>query len=472
MIVNPYGKEYQASQEGQQYAQQPAGNEPPCPAGQHKNDRNQCIPDAPVNTSDVGRTYQQVAGWDTNKLNDPTRSGPRQGGSSYAKYDFMRTVQNMGTGASPENLAAITNDARLRQLYPNMQVIGRDKIDFGDGNGPIDVLVGSGAAAAGGPAATWGWGAGGGAGQSGAIQSFLSGTSGGTPMTPRPGQANWTPGTFTPSAPPPSYSGWNYSPVQPFAGSPMPTYQAQEEQFGTYSRPGTSAATEGVLGRILSNPAADASIQQKAAQKESILTMADQLRQQALQDAARRGVGGGGNLSARLGDLGSATLGDISRAYRDIDINQAAKARRDELDALSAGMAFDRSRLDEFLGTSDLDLRQRGYNRDDRRFAFGSEADANREAYNRYLSGESLGFERERAQADEGRFGYQAQVQAARDEFDRWAAQQGLGRDAANMAFQQWAAENGLNLDWARFGEGQRQFNRNIEMDLAQFLGA
>ena len=93
-----------------------------------------------VGTVERGRRYQPILGWDTGKLNDPGRTGG-QTGKADAKYDFMRWVQN--TGTTPQQFRGhpelAANDPTLRRLYPNMQAIGKDKIDFGDGHGPIDV---------------------------------------------------------------------------------------------------------------------------------------------------------------------------------------------------------------------------------------------------------------------------------------------------------------------------------------------
>lgn len=97
-----------------------------------------------VGTLEPGRTYNPVEGWDTGKLNDPNRTAGI-GGKADAKYDFMRWVQNTGiTGAQARgNLNRFTDDPNMRALYPNARVVGDDKIDFGDGFGPVDVIRGS-----------------------------------------------------------------------------------------------------------------------------------------------------------------------------------------------------------------------------------------------------------------------------------------------------------------------------------------
>jgi len=90
------------------------------------------------------RAYQPMLGFDYVKLNTLTHTTP--------KYVFARATQDV-------NLAwdRLSRSAGLQQIvdvvkqngYPNATVTGKDSIDFGDGNGSIDVLTSEGA---------WWWG--------------------------------------------------------------------------------------------------------------------------------------------------------------------------------------------------------------------------------------------------------------------------------------------------------------------------
>lgn len=105
------------------------------------------------NKYEQGRTYVQMPGWETNKLNDL--------GHQTTKYDFARAVQTLGIPASQMrgNLQQIADWMKIRG-YPNAKVVGDDKVDFGDGFGPVDVITSGG---------EWWWGSeGGGAGAGGA----------------------------------------------------------------------------------------------------------------------------------------------------------------------------------------------------------------------------------------------------------------------------------------------------------------
>ena len=79
-------------------------------------------------------TYNPMAGWDVGKLNDPSR------GTS-AKYQFGRFVQDQKY--DPIWARSHMNDIAqaFGQKYGmNARGIGDDKIDFGNGWGPIDLL--------------------------------------------------------------------------------------------------------------------------------------------------------------------------------------------------------------------------------------------------------------------------------------------------------------------------------------------
>lgn len=89
-------------------------------------------------------TYNQMPGWNQDKLNDPNKHNP--------KYDWGRVVQQ-----HPDWLTS-TSLPQLVQFF-NMQtggkatVVGGDRVDFADGYGPIDVIQASHTST---PTAWWG----------------------------------------------------------------------------------------------------------------------------------------------------------------------------------------------------------------------------------------------------------------------------------------------------------------------------
>ena len=94
--------------------------------------------------NDTPRTYQGMLGFDYVKLNTPTHTTP--------KYVFARATQDVPLGWD-----RLSRSAGLQQIvdqvkqngYPNATVVSDDTIDFGDGNGVIDVLTSDG---------QWWWG--------------------------------------------------------------------------------------------------------------------------------------------------------------------------------------------------------------------------------------------------------------------------------------------------------------------------
>lgn len=99
---------------------------------------------APSTSSAVPRTYQPMLGFDYAKLNDLSHTTP--------KYVFARATQDVnlaGDRASRSSGLQQIVDVVNQNGYPNAKVTGKDTIDFGDGNGDIDVLTSEGA---------WWWG--------------------------------------------------------------------------------------------------------------------------------------------------------------------------------------------------------------------------------------------------------------------------------------------------------------------------
>ena len=89
-------------------------------------------------------TYQPMIGFDSTKLNDLSHTTP--------KYVFARATQNVNLAfnraSRSDGLQQIV-DVVKQNGYPNAKVTGKDSIDFGDGNGDIDVLTSDG---------QWWWG--------------------------------------------------------------------------------------------------------------------------------------------------------------------------------------------------------------------------------------------------------------------------------------------------------------------------
>lgn len=225
---------------------------------------------------------------------------------------------------------------------------------------------------------------------------------------------------------------------EPYEGSAPPDYNPYDyAPHNPYEAPGYRDAQDEIIRRILEsggsmNPTVVAQI--KEGQKDTVLDMQSQLTQQLTQDAARRGVAGGGSFQGTLRDVGLAGIGDISRSYRDTDINAVKTNRQDELDAIDAANGTDRLRFDEYLGE------------------------------------EGLKFDRERAQAGEGQFAHDAATKKSGEEFNRYLATQGLKLSAKEQEYLNWLREEGLLQDYARMLQGGSEFDRTLQLAIARFL--
>jgi hypothetical protein len=99
---------------------------------------------APRSAAAESRGYQPMMGFDYVKLNTLSHNSP--------KYVFARATQNVDLAwdraSRSAGLQQIVDNVK-QNGYPNATVTGKDSIDFGDGNGPVDVITSDG---------TWWWG--------------------------------------------------------------------------------------------------------------------------------------------------------------------------------------------------------------------------------------------------------------------------------------------------------------------------
>lgn len=115
-----------------------------------------------------GGAFQgSLSGFDVNKLNDPT--GQSFSDANTSKYMFGSIAQNYDP-RDPQALEKIT--AELNAMGIPATFDGKDKIDFGDGYGFIDVLVN---AEKGKGGDSWAWQPGGGGAVGGASQGGAAG---------------------------------------------------------------------------------------------------------------------------------------------------------------------------------------------------------------------------------------------------------------------------------------------------------
>lgn len=254
--------------------------------------------------------------------------------------------------------------------------------------------------------------------------------------TPSP-QPSGLPSSFDPSSQP-------NIPIPTFRpGTQLPTFDRVPSEFEI---PQQRAATSALLERILSEESLSPAVlaQLKESQKGTILSGAEQLRQQFLSDAARRGVSGGGAAGVGLRDIDFRSLGDISKSFRDIDIAGAATNRADQLSALQASRGFQQDLLQEFLAKEDVASR-------------GAEA--------RFASEVAA----KRFGAEEAFKGFESEREAGTEAFQRFLAGEDIKRTSSQDAIQRALAGGEQALEFARFGREGQQLQFESEAEARQF---
>ncbi len=73
-----------------------------------------------------------LVGWNPDKWNDPNHNT--------TKYKVGRIFGQYGQQYGNNNQALAAAWPEIQKLFPNAKFDGKDKIDFGDGYGPIDVM--------------------------------------------------------------------------------------------------------------------------------------------------------------------------------------------------------------------------------------------------------------------------------------------------------------------------------------------
>ncbi len=246
-------------------------------------------------------------------------------------------------------------------------------------------------------------------------------TTGGTPANT--GQGATSPVTSTGGIPPPaSPAPSGVAPTYQTHLSPAPaaaTYQAPtlNVQGLTSQQPQTAAQTA-LLMALLQHPESMSELgvnQLKEQQKEAALSMQQQQGAQFDQNAASRGVWGGGTQAAAH-ELGNeATRSQILNAYRGIDLQKMQQDQQDKLNVLG-------------IADSTLSGQQ---NRDINSGNYSLNAQMQQEALRQAAAGSA---------------------------FNAWNADQ-------TRQLQQDQGNQGLGLDYAKLGEAGRQFNQGNILD-------
>lgn len=299
----------------------------------------------------------------------------------------------------------------------------------------------------------------------------------------------FTPQAMTPRPMDTVYQGYDFGPVQQapqyragqFQGQ-MPTYGGST--FGQFTGPQNQqveqAGQAGILG-LLQNPnvlSPEQINQLKASQQEAVNEKVRQAQAQLESSIASRGLSGsGGAAAAGQRRVGEAGLSELTKGFREIDLQAAQlndQGRRSALDLASGYLSGQMNRATQGYGAQ---LAGQEAQAQDSRAQNASAQNASQFGLQAFGANEGA----RQAEAQMGlagqQFTFNQLLARAADAQDRAASMagayntdqsQGLNRD--QLGLQAYMAERGLNLDETRLGQQNRQFNQGMGLDFMRFL--
>lgn len=479
-------------------------------------------------TRPVGSTGV-FTGFDQGKIDNPSGYGD----ANTSKYAFARYASHYDP-RDPDALAKIVADMQ-RDGFP-VTFDGRDKLDFGDGYSDIDVLrnwePGKGGDA-------WAWQPGGDGfsaqpyntagtvGSGGTAQALPIDTGGGidplhnvggnTPPAPdwvrTPDGLGWVPPnhplanqtkstTTNTTGSSTSYGGLSappadarYSYTGALQGQTSPTYggfnyQVQKSnlytpgQFADYNPADMGgvddASRDAVLNALNTRSMTPEGVAQlKEQNKEQSLSMADQLRDRTMLNAASRGVTSGGATGRSLREIDTSLADSVLAGNRSTDIQKMTQDRKDILDALGAAEAFKQGEGTRAFQTGDMKLRTQL-----------AREEAGQEAGRQGLQQQGLDVDLQRLMGDDAYRAFQSQQDAANFQLKRTQIEEDLRRQAAQSGLDVYSADTDrliqsetmrrlqealnlqgelgrgdLALEGQKLGESSRQFDKGFGLD-------
>jgi hypothetical protein len=309
-----------------------------------------------------------------------------------------------------------------------------------------------------------------------------------------------------------------YNPYQ-FDQRGMPTYDAatfgtdtpgayDQTQFQQWQGPNMGNVgnlSRGQVEQMLQNPGTMSNqnvAQLREMQKEQVAQSLRDRQAQLSQQAASSGRLGSGYMNAQAQRAAEQGQQQLLGGARELNLQQARQNRQDTLQALDASNQWQQGEFGRasqgFQNTLQGQALQAGENQfgqNDawRRSAFDlglqqANADEQKAAYQSQAGARAFDFGREQAQAGQNYQGYGSQLQAQELSLQRALQQQGLNLQQAQQYASNWATQQGLqqqNLGRASqeriagedlgirrqaLGDQMAQFNKNYDLNQAQFL--
>lgn len=249
-------------------------------------------------------------------------------------------------------------------------------------------------------------------------------------------------------------------------GEALPTYNTSN--FSQYNAPDqstTQQASNQALQNALANPESmspEVVSMLKEKQKEQVLAMQNQMRQQYGQSAASRGTTGGGDLNMLNRQLNDASIGQITQGQRQIDTTAASTNFNDRLNTIAAAnsaMTGEQNRAGQNYG---LSLQGQQAQAGENYQGYGSQAAATQYGLQQALEQQGL----QQAQASSyGQMNQQQLAAAAQNEANRQAQAASTGQ--FNQQQLAAAAQTEANRQ-AQSGQAFQWQQADIDKQLAQ----
>jgi hypothetical protein len=431
-----------------------------------------------------------LLGFETSKLLDPNKTEGESGKYTAAAKAFGQAYLSGRANISRGNLQPMID--AVRGQFPNARIVGDDKIDFGDGKGPIDVIGSDGTVRFQNTLdnAQYMAGHGGGGAQPAAPAGH-----GGVPAPAQPTSLPPAPPMPPPAPPLTRPDGTIYQPGQLPADtakdyekftygdySAGPYKQYDFTQFNGPNQSAIEGQQQALLQQILAHPETMSDMNVAALKeknKEEAVAMQKQLEGQMDERLAGRGFSGGGGLAmAGKRQLGEDVLSQVLSGNRDVDLQKMMRDREDQLGALGAGTDFLNAQMGRATSGYASKLAGQNAQAGEQHFAHtAADTDAARR------------MQRDALQAGEGQFAFQAGMDRSKAALDRALAGEQLKMQGADSAFRNWQQDSsnfytgrgqdiqnalgqgGLAIDRARLASSDRQFdlsNALAQQELAE----
>jgi hypothetical protein len=284
----------------------------------------------------------------------------------------------------------------------------------------------------------------------------------GQPSAPPGPGAQPNPAQYSPYGPYPGRpAGTTYTPDQLPTGQPNAPNQTQFQGYQQVDQSGIQNQQNQLLQQLLQNPVLSQQVvnQMKGGQRDSAISMMDQLQGRASQDAASRGTNLDGQLVQAQGDIGSNTIASLLDSYRNTDIQAALQNHQGSLAALGASenvLSGQVGRQGQQFGN----------------YLAGQQAqsDENQRGFGNQMGLSEFALQRAGQQAALNQAGVASNLDAYKTDLGAFFDNQSNDTQRYGIDSNARTAANALGVDNRRLDLQDQQFNKGHQLDWASLL--